>query len=76
VAALLIPAAILGIALEQLVLGPALSHLAANYATLPISASSADVAAVLAGVGLAGAVAVLWVARQATRETVVAGLAS
>jgi putative ABC transport system permease protein len=76
VAALLIPAAALGIALEQLVLGPALSHLAASYATLPISASGADIAAVLAGVALAGAIAVLWVARQVTRETVVAGLSA
>jgi ABC-type antimicrobial peptide transport system permease subunit len=76
VAALLIPAAVLGIALEQLVMAPALSRLAENYATLPISASAAEIAAVLAGVALAGAVAVLWVARQVTRETVVAGLAS
>jgi hypothetical protein len=74
VAALLIPAAVLGIALEQLVLGPALSHLAANYATLPISASGEEIAAVLAGIAVAGTVAVLWVARQVTRETVVAGL--
>jgi hypothetical protein len=76
VAALLIPAAVLGIALEQLVMAPALSRLAENYATLPISASGAEIAAVLAGVALAGAIAVLWVARQVTRETVVAGLAS
>jgi ABC-type antimicrobial peptide transport system permease subunit len=76
VAALLIPAAVLGVALEQLVLGPALSHLAASYATLPISASGEEIAAVLAGVAVAGAVAVLWVARQVTRETVVAGLSA
>ncbi len=76
VAALLIPAAAIGIALEQLVLGPALSRLAASYATLPISASDAEIAAVLAGVVVAGAVAVLWVARQVTRETVIAGLSA
>jgi hypothetical protein len=76
VATLLIPAAALGIALEQLMMAPALSRLAANYATLPISASGAEIAAVLAGVLLAGAAAVLWVARQVTRETVVAGLAA
>jgi ABC-type antimicrobial peptide transport system permease subunit len=76
VAALLIPAAAVGIALEQLVLGPALSRLAASYATLPISASGLEIAAVLAGVLIAGAIAVLWVARQVTRETVVAGLSA
>lgn len=76
VAALLVPAAALGILLEQLVLAPALSRLAASYATLPISASALDIAAVLAGVALAGTVAVLWVSRQVTRETVVAGLGS
>jgi hypothetical protein len=75
-AALVIPAAAVGIALEQLVLGPALSRLAASYATLPISASVLEIAALLAGVLVAGAVAVLWVARQVTRETVVAGLSA
>jgi hypothetical protein len=73
--ALLIPASAIGIALEQLVLGPALSRLAASYATLPISASNVEMAAVLAGVAIAGAIAVLWVTRQVTRETVVGGLA-
>jgi hypothetical protein len=75
VMALLIPASAIGIALEQLVLGPALSRLAASYATLPISASNVEMAAVLAGVAIAGAIAVLWVTRQVTRETVVGGLA-
>jgi len=76
VATLLIPAAALGIVLEQLVLAPALSSLAADYANLPISASAAEILAVLAGVAIAGAVAVLWVARQAMAETVVAGLSA
>jgi ABC-type antimicrobial peptide transport system permease subunit len=76
VAALLIPAIVLGIALEQLVLAPALSRLAADYAALPISATATDIAAVLAGVAVAGSIAVLWVARQVVRETVVAGLSA
>jgi ABC-type lipoprotein release transport system permease subunit len=76
VATLLIPAAAVGVALEQLVLAPALSGLAADYANLPISASVVEILAVLAGVVIAGAVAVLWVARQATAETVVAGLSA
>ena len=76
VVALVIPAAALGIVLERIVLGPAMSRLAASYATLPLEASVAEVAVVLGGLAIAGAVTVFWVARQATRETVVAGLAA
>jgi hypothetical protein len=75
VLALVLPAAVLGILIEQLVFGPALANLAASYATLALGAGYAQMAAVLAGLLVAGAVAVLWVTRQATRETVVAGLA-
>ena len=70
----MIPAAALGIVLERIVLGPAMSRLAASYATLPLEASVAEVAVVLGGLAIAGAVTVFWVARQAMRETVVAGL--
>jgi ABC-type antimicrobial peptide transport system permease subunit len=74
--ALIVPAAIVGVALEKYVFGPALSRLAENYATLPLDATTAEVLATLAGLGLAGAVATFWVARQASRESVVTGLAS
>jgi ABC-type lipoprotein release transport system permease subunit len=74
--ALVVPAAVVGIGLERLVFGPALSHLAVSYATLALAATSAEVLATLAGLGLASAIAVLWVARQASRESVVSGLAS
>jgi ABC-type antimicrobial peptide transport system permease subunit len=73
-ATLVIPAALLGIGLERLILAPALSRLAASYAALPLSTGAGEIGAVLAGVAAAGAVAVLWVTRQATREPVVAGL--
>ncbi len=76
VLALVVPAAALGIVLERIVLGPAMSRLAASYATLPLAASNLEVAAVLLGLAVAGAFAVLWVARQATREAVLAGLGS
>ncbi len=76
VVALVVPAALLGIVLERLVLGPAMSRLAASYATLPLQASVLEVVLVLAGLAVAGAVTVFWVARRATRETVVAGLGS
>jgi ABC-type lipoprotein release transport system permease subunit len=74
--ALVVPAAVVGIVLERVVFGPALSHLAASYAALALDATSAEVLATLAGLALASAVAVVWVARQAARESVVSGLAS
>ncbi len=58
------------------VLGPAMSSLAASYATLSLGAGGVEIGIVLAGLALAAAVAVLWVARQAGREPVVAGLAT
>ncbi len=73
VLALIVPAAVLGVVLERMVLGPAMSRLAASYATLPLAASDLEVGAVLVGLALAGTVAVVWVARQATREAVLAG---
>jgi ABC-type antimicrobial peptide transport system permease subunit len=76
VAALVLPAAAIGILVERVLLGPALSSLAASYATLPLAPTGAEIAAVLAGLALCSAVAVLWVARRATRQAVVAGLAA
>jgi ABC-type antimicrobial peptide transport system permease subunit len=75
VVALVVPAAVVGIVLERFVLGPALARLAAGYATLSLGATGLEIAAVLAGLVLAGAFAVLWVARQTSRESVLAGLA-
>lgn len=74
VLALVVPAALFGIVVQRLVLGPALANLAANYATLDLTAGSAVIGIVLGGLLAFGAVAVLWVAGQATHETVVAGL--
>ena len=74
--ALVIPAAVLGVLIERLVLGPALASLAASYATPRSRRRLRPDRAVLAGLLVAGAMAVLWVTRQATRETVVAGLAA
>ena len=72
---LLIPAAIVGVLLQRLLLGPALSHLAAGYAYLPLRATALQIALTVAGLAIAAAIAVLWVARQAGRESVVSGLA-
>jgi putative ABC transport system permease protein len=74
-AALVVPAAILGIVLETTVLGPALSGLAANYASLPLAPTALDIAIVLVGLATASSIAVLFVARRATSENVVLGLA-
>jgi hypothetical protein len=74
VIALVVPAAVIGIVLERIVLGPALSRLAAGYVTLSLSASGLEIVAVVAGLALAGVVAVAWVARQTTRESVIAGM--
>jgi hypothetical protein len=71
---MLVPAALAGIALERLALGPALSRLAAAYVTLPLQVTDAQIALTAAGLLLAGAIAVLWVARQAEREPIVTGL--
>jgi ABC-type lipoprotein release transport system permease subunit len=76
VIALVVPAALLGIVLERLVLGPALAHLAASYVTLSLGATGSEIALVLVGLVLAGLVAIAWVTRQATRESVIAGLAA
>jgi putative ABC transport system permease protein len=75
-AALVVPSALLGILLERFVLGPLLAHLAANYATLSLSASPAQIAALLGGLLACSALAVLRVAGQATRESVIPGLAA
>ncbi len=75
-AALVLPAAAVGIALEILVLGPWLSNLAAGYAILPLSPTTADIAAVLIGLAAAAGIAVAWVTRRATAENVVSGLAA
>ena len=74
VIALVVPAALLGIGLERVVLGPALAHLAASYVTLSLGASGPEIAIVLAGLLVAGVVATAWVTRQATRESVIEGL--
>jgi ABC-type antimicrobial peptide transport system permease subunit len=73
-ACLVLPAAVIGVALERFVFGPELTRLAINYATLDLTPALWEVAAVVGGLVLFGALAAIWVARQAVREPVVAGL--
>ena len=72
--AVVLPAAVVGVALERLLLGPSLANIAENYATLSLGASVGVVALVLIGLALLAGAAVAWVARQAARESIVAGL--
>jgi ABC-type lipoprotein release transport system permease subunit len=74
--ALVVPAAVVGVALERFVFGPALSRLAVNYAALPLAATGTEVLITVAGLLAAAGVAVMWVARQAGRESVITGLAA
>jgi len=76
VLALVAPAALIGVLLELLLLGPALSQLAASYATLQLRASALEILATVLGLALAGLMTIWWVARSAVRESVVTGLAS
>jgi ABC-type antimicrobial peptide transport system permease subunit len=69
-------AAPLAVALELLVLGPAVSGLAASYVSLPLAARAAQVAVVVAGMFVLAAAAAVLTARRLRNERVVAGLRS
>jgi putative ABC transport system permease protein len=69
-------AAPLAVALELLVLGPAVSGLAAGYVSLPLAARAGQVAIVVAGMFFLAAAAAAFTARRLRKERVVAGLRS
>ncbi len=69
-----VPAAVAGVLLEWLVLGPLVARLAAGFAALPLAPSAGHVALVLGGLGLLAAAATAVVARRTMREPVIAGL--
>jgi ABC-type antimicrobial peptide transport system permease subunit len=64
------------VALEQLVLAPAVSGLAADYVSLPLGAGTGQVAIVVAGLFVLAGAAALLTARRLGRERVVSGLRS
>jgi len=74
--ALLVPATVLGVAIERLALGPLLSRLAADYVSLPLRAGPGQIGLTAIGLLVAGALAVGWVSRQAGRAVVVRELAA
>lgn len=73
--AVLVPAALAGILLERLLLGPAMAAIAAGYASLPLHAGAAEIAILLAGLAVLASGAVWWVARRAGGEPIARGLA-
>ncbi|HJZ37478.1 MAG TPA: ABC transporter permease [Solirubrobacterales bacterium] len=72
--AVLVPAAVIAVALERFVLGPAVSRLAQGYASLSLAADAAEIAALLAGLAVIGALAVWWVVRRVTARPIAGGL--
>jgi hypothetical protein len=73
-AAVALPAALVGVALEITVLGPLVARLAASFATLPIAPGAGQVLLVVAGLLALAALATALVARRVLREPVVLGL--
>lgn len=67
-------AAVLGGVLERVLVGPAVSRLAASYVSLPLTAGPRDLALVALGLGLSALAAAGWVARSALRRPIVVGL--
>jgi ABC-type lipoprotein release transport system permease subunit len=72
--AVLVPAALIAVALERFVLGPAVSRLAEGYASLSLAADAAEIAALLIGLAVIGALAVWWVVRRVTARPIAGGL--
>jgi ABC-type antimicrobial peptide transport system permease subunit len=73
-AAVAVPGAVLGVALEAGVLGPLVARLAAGFAELPIAPTAGQVGLVAGGLLALAAAATAVVARRVVREPVIAGL--
>jgi ABC-type lipoprotein release transport system permease subunit len=73
-AAVAAPAAVIGTALERLVLGPAVAHLASGYAPLELGSAPGATAVVWIGLLLISSLAALLAARRLEREPVIVGL--
>ena len=72
--AVAVPAALLGVLLEWLVLGPLVARLAAGYAALPLAPTPGQAALVVGGLLALAAAATALVARGTLRESPVEGL--
>ena len=72
--AVAVPAAIVALALERLLLAPLVGHLAAGYADVGPRSSLGQAALAIGGLALLGVVAAAWVTRRAVAEPPVVGL--
>lgn len=72
--AVALPAALVALALERLVLAPLVGHLAAGYADVGPRSSLTQAALAIGGLAALGVVAAAWVTRRAVAEPPVAGL--
>ena len=72
--AVAVPAAVVGVVLERLVLGPLVAELAAGFAALPLAPTAGQVLLVVGGLALLATLATALVARRIMREPVIAGL--
>ncbi len=72
--AVAVPAALAGVLLEWLVLGPVVARLAAGYAELPLAPAPGQALLVAGGLLVLAAAATALVARRTMREPVLAGL--
>ena len=72
--AVAVPAALAGVLLEWLVLGPVVARLAAGYAELPLTPAPGQALLVAGGLLVLAAAATALVARRTMREPVLAGL--
>jgi len=72
--AAVVPALLVGIAVHQWLLAPAVAHLAAGYADLPVGAGAPEILVVALGLAALGLGAAAWMTRRARREPVVVGL--
>jgi ABC-type lipoprotein release transport system permease subunit len=72
--AVALPAALAGVLLEWLVLGPLVARLASGFADLPLAPSAGQVALVIGGLLALSAAATTLVARRTMREGVIEGL--
>jgi ABC-type lipoprotein release transport system permease subunit len=72
--AVVVPAAVVAVLLEMVLLSPLVAHLAAGYADLPLGATAGQIALVAGGLMLLSWGAAALTGRRLVREPVVAGL--
>ncbi len=72
--AVAVPAALLGVVLERVALGPLVAALAAGFAALPLAPTVGQVVLVVGGLAALASLATALVARRVMREPPIAGL--